>query len=221
MAEFVVPAESFVVGQMLRELDLGEKVNVAAVFNDDHMEVAHGQTRLQPGDRLLAIGPGMGALGPMGNFEMLPAPTKGVMYLLMVAGRLEVMAFLVVLAPSLLVGMTGRCTVGSLARPGPTAGRQIGRTNGERPSHFGYKKTSDLNGRCVAGPFLPRHVEARRFIDIIFKLAYPQGPTLLAPSSLLRPPEKGGLHFRSESSTGGVSSAPSEKPGGRLFSLLK
>lgn len=45
------------------------------------------------------IGPGMGAVGPMGNFEMLPAPTKIMMCLLMVAGRLEVMSFLVVLAP--------------------------------------------------------------------------------------------------------------------------
>ncbi len=46
------------------------------------------------------IGPGFGTLGPMGSFEGLPVPTKLVMCLLMVAGRLEVMTFLVVLAPS-------------------------------------------------------------------------------------------------------------------------
>jgi len=46
------------------------------------------------------IGPGFGTLGPMGGFEALPTPTKVFMCLLMVAGRLEVMTFLVVLAPS-------------------------------------------------------------------------------------------------------------------------
>lgn len=45
------------------------------------------------------IGPGMGALGPMGTFEGLPAPSKLLMCLLMIAGRLEVMAFFVVLTP--------------------------------------------------------------------------------------------------------------------------
>lgn len=46
------------------------------------------------------IGPGFGAVGPMGGFEALPVPTKVLMCLLMVAGRLEVMTFLVVLTPS-------------------------------------------------------------------------------------------------------------------------
>ncbi|MCS4097046.1 TrkH family potassium uptake protein [Salinibacter ruber] len=46
------------------------------------------------------IGPGFGAVGPMGGFEALPVPTKVFMCLLMVAGRLEVMTFLVVLSPS-------------------------------------------------------------------------------------------------------------------------
>ncbi|WP_251965333.1 TrkH family potassium uptake protein [Salinibacter ruber] len=46
------------------------------------------------------IGPGFGAVGPMGGFEALPVPTKIFMCLLMVAGRLEVMTFLVVLSPS-------------------------------------------------------------------------------------------------------------------------
>mgnify|MGYP000326557922 FL=1 len=46
------------------------------------------------------IGPGFGAVGPMGGFEALPVPTKLFMCLLMVAGRLEVMTFLVVLTPS-------------------------------------------------------------------------------------------------------------------------
>jgi len=46
------------------------------------------------------IGPGFGTLGPMGGFEGLPATTKLFMCLLMVAGRLEVMTFLVVLMPS-------------------------------------------------------------------------------------------------------------------------
>lgn len=46
------------------------------------------------------IGPAFGVLGPMGGFEMLPVPTKLVMCLLMVAGRLEVMTLLVVVVPS-------------------------------------------------------------------------------------------------------------------------
>lgn len=46
------------------------------------------------------IGPGFGTVGPMGGFEGLPVPTKLFMCLLMVAGRLEVMTFFVVLAPS-------------------------------------------------------------------------------------------------------------------------
>ncbi|PSQ62100.1 MAG: potassium transporter TrkH [Bacteroidetes bacterium QH_1_61_8] len=46
------------------------------------------------------IGPGFGTVGPMGGFEVLPVPTKLFMCLLMVAGRLEVMTFLVVLMPS-------------------------------------------------------------------------------------------------------------------------
>ncbi len=46
------------------------------------------------------IGPGFGTLGPMGSFVELPVPTKIFMCLLMVAGRLEVMTFLVVLTPS-------------------------------------------------------------------------------------------------------------------------
>jgi trk system potassium uptake protein TrkH len=46
------------------------------------------------------IGPGFGTVGPMGGFEALPVPTKIFMCLLMVAGRLEVMTFLVVLTPS-------------------------------------------------------------------------------------------------------------------------
>ena len=46
------------------------------------------------------VGPGFGAVGPMGGFEALPVPTKVFMCLLMVAGRLEVMTFLVVLSPS-------------------------------------------------------------------------------------------------------------------------
>lgn len=46
------------------------------------------------------IGPGFGAVGPMGGFELLPTPTKLFLCLLMVAGRLEVMTFLVVLLPS-------------------------------------------------------------------------------------------------------------------------
>ena len=46
------------------------------------------------------IGPGFGTLGPMGGFKALPVPSKVFMCLLMVAGRLEVMTFLVVLMPS-------------------------------------------------------------------------------------------------------------------------
>ena len=41
----------------------------------------------------------------MGTFEVLPVPTKLLMCLLMVAGRLEVMTFPVVAGPELLAGI--------------------------------------------------------------------------------------------------------------------
>ena len=51
------------------------------------------------------IGPGFGTLGSMGTFKVLPVPTKLLMCLLMVAGRLEVMTFPVVAGPELLAGV--------------------------------------------------------------------------------------------------------------------
>lgn len=45
------------------------------------------------------IGPGFGQFGPMENFEFVPPVSKLWMCVLMVAGRLEVMTFLVLLAP--------------------------------------------------------------------------------------------------------------------------
>jgi trk system potassium uptake protein TrkH len=45
------------------------------------------------------IGPGLGAVGPMENFEFFPAFSKIWMCFLMIAGRLELMTALVLLAP--------------------------------------------------------------------------------------------------------------------------
>jgi len=45
------------------------------------------------------IGPGLGELGPMENFEFLPTFSKLWMCLLMIAGRLEVMSILVLFVP--------------------------------------------------------------------------------------------------------------------------
>jgi trk system potassium uptake protein TrkH len=46
------------------------------------------------------IGPGFGAFGPMENFEFLPVFSKFWLCLIMVAGRLEIMTMLVLLAPT-------------------------------------------------------------------------------------------------------------------------
>ncbi len=45
------------------------------------------------------IGPGLGRVGPMGNFEFLPVVSKGWMCVLMIAGRLEIMSLLVLMTP--------------------------------------------------------------------------------------------------------------------------
>jgi trk system potassium uptake protein TrkH len=48
------------------------------------------------GATLMNVGPGMGIVGPMENFSVLPDPTKLLLTVFMVAGRLEVMSFVVV-----------------------------------------------------------------------------------------------------------------------------
>lgn len=47
------------------------------------------------------VGPGLGAVGPMGNFGFLPGYVKAVLTLLMLAGRLEIYPMLVLLVPSM------------------------------------------------------------------------------------------------------------------------
>jgi len=49
---------------------------------------------------LLNVGPGFGAVGPMENFAFLPRPTKFLLSIFMIAGRLEVMTFFVVFSPA-------------------------------------------------------------------------------------------------------------------------
>ncbi|MFU8805973.1 MAG: TrkH family potassium uptake protein, partial [Bradymonadaceae bacterium] len=46
------------------------------------------------------VGPGLGVVGPMESFEFLPDFTKAWICLLMIAGRLEIMTFLVLLTPT-------------------------------------------------------------------------------------------------------------------------
>ncbi len=48
---------------------------------------------------LANIGPGLGAVGPMESFAAFSDPAKGVLIFLMIAGRLEILALLAVLAP--------------------------------------------------------------------------------------------------------------------------
>lgn len=45
------------------------------------------------------IGPGFGALGPMGNYLELPVPTRSLMIVLMWLGRLEILTVLVIFTP--------------------------------------------------------------------------------------------------------------------------
>lgn len=56
MAEFTIPEESPVAGKTVQGLQLSDGVNLVAVFDDEHMEVVRGTTRLRPGIRLLVIG---------------------------------------------------------------------------------------------------------------------------------------------------------------------
>lgn len=57
MAEFTIPPESPLAGTVVRNLDLGDNINLVAVFNQDQMEIVRGDTHLQPEARLLVIGP--------------------------------------------------------------------------------------------------------------------------------------------------------------------
>jgi trk system potassium uptake protein TrkA len=56
MAEFTIPEKSPVAEKTVQALQLSEGVNLVAVFDDEHMELVRGTTRLQPGTRLLVIG---------------------------------------------------------------------------------------------------------------------------------------------------------------------
>lgn len=56
MAEFTIPPDSPLADQVVQNLDLGEEVNLVAVFGGDQMEIVRGATRLQPEARLLVIG---------------------------------------------------------------------------------------------------------------------------------------------------------------------
>ncbi len=56
MAEFTVPEESPVAERAVQDLDLTDGVNLVAVFDDEHMEIVRGPTRLRAGTRLLVIG---------------------------------------------------------------------------------------------------------------------------------------------------------------------
>ena len=56
MAEFTIPEASPVADKTVQALKLGDGVNLVAIFDDEHMEIVRGTTRLQPGIRLLVIG---------------------------------------------------------------------------------------------------------------------------------------------------------------------
>jgi trk system potassium uptake protein TrkH len=45
------------------------------------------------------VGPGLGALGPMGNFSILPDAAKWVLSILMLMGRLELFTVILILSP--------------------------------------------------------------------------------------------------------------------------
>ena len=45
------------------------------------------------------IGPGLSLVGPVGNYAMFSGFSKGVLSVCMIAGRLEIFPFLIMLAP--------------------------------------------------------------------------------------------------------------------------
>jgi trk system potassium uptake protein TrkH len=46
------------------------------------------------------IGPGIGSVGPAGNFSAIPDTGKILLSMLMIMGRLEILTFLIVFTPS-------------------------------------------------------------------------------------------------------------------------
>jgi trk system potassium uptake protein len=56
MAEFDVGPESPLVGRRIRELDQYGSVTFAAVFRDDEMIIARGETGIEAGDRIVVVG---------------------------------------------------------------------------------------------------------------------------------------------------------------------
>jgi trk system potassium uptake protein TrkA len=56
MAEVAVPAESPIANQTVREADRFEKLTFAAVLRDGEVEIATGDTVIEPGDQVVVIG---------------------------------------------------------------------------------------------------------------------------------------------------------------------
>lgn len=56
MAEFTIPEKSPIAEKTVQALQLVDGVTLVAVFDDEHMEIVRGTTRLRAGTRLLVIG---------------------------------------------------------------------------------------------------------------------------------------------------------------------
>ena len=56
MAEFNVPAESPITGEIVADVDHFDSLTFAAVFRDDEMILPRGDTRIEGGDRVVVIG---------------------------------------------------------------------------------------------------------------------------------------------------------------------
>ena len=68
---------------------------VSGALEDDLLLTAFGATLSTLGN----IGPGFGGVGPLENYADIPAPGKILLMLLMLLGRLEIYAILILLFP--------------------------------------------------------------------------------------------------------------------------
>ena len=76
-------------------LDPVEASKVSGAQEDDHLVTAFGATLAT----LTNVGPGFGGVGPMENYADIPAAGKVLLILLMLLGRLEIYAVLVIFLP--------------------------------------------------------------------------------------------------------------------------
>ena len=80
---------------MAGSLDPGSAKVVTGALEDDLLLTAFGATLSTLGN----VGPGFGGVGPLENYSEVPSPGKILLMLLMLLGRLEIYAILILLLP--------------------------------------------------------------------------------------------------------------------------